>query len=270
MDPVIVVRDGQENAADALLAYLHGYQDLFQLGLQYSVSEINRIRKAMASQVKAYMAVYPPRIHGIEISSTTVQVETPATIGKIREIEAAQRIEEAKQRGEARIAAQRQDSILATTRKLSQALGDNPLDAAIYSHAEGGTTSQDLAGQMQQSHEAGANREHMERIGERTRGYAVADRDAEWAHEEDLWQRKQIEDQRQEDREDRRNQVAANLELLQVLAGRGHLDTYNADIEDLIRRVRGDTAAPQVSGGGPRSELPSGPAEQSGEWESDQ
>jgi hypothetical protein len=269
-DPVIVVRDGQENAADALLAYLHGYQDLFQLGLRYSVSEINRIRKAMAHQVKAYMAYYPPQIHGIEISSATVQVETPATVGRIRELEEEQRIQEAIERGHARIEEQRQDNLLAKARKLGAALTDNPRDALIYAHAEGGTSSQDLAGQVQQAHEADEQRKHIDRIAESTRDYAVEDQRAEWKHEKDLWKRKQIEDQRQEDREDRRNTVAANLELLKVLAERGHLDTYNADVEDLIRRVRGDATAPQVSGGNQRSELTDGHAEQSGEREGDQ
>jgi hypothetical protein len=268
-DPVIVVEHGQENAADTLLAYLHGYQDLFQLGLSYSVSEINRIRKAMAHQVKAYMAYYPPRIHGMEISSATVQVETPATVGRIRELEEEQRIQEARQRGEARIASQRQDSLLENTRKLSRALGDNPVDVAFYAHAEGGTSSEDLAGQLQQSHEADEQRKHLDRVASRARNYAVADQKAEWAHEKDQWGRKQIEDRHAEDREDRRNQLTTNLELLKVLADRGHLDTYNADVEDLIRRVRGDATGPQVSGG-QRAELSDGHAGQSGEREGDQ
>jgi hypothetical protein len=234
------------------------------------VSEINRIRKAMAHQVKAYMAYYPPQIHGIEISSATVQVETPATVGRIRELEEEQRIQEAIERGHARIEEQRQDNLLAKARKLGAALTDNPRDALIYAHAEGGTSSQDLAGQVQQAHEADEQRKHIDRIAESTRDYAVEDQRAEWKHEKDLWKRKQIEDQRQEDREDRRNTVAANLELLKVLAERGHLDTYNADVEDLIRRVRGDATAPQVSGGNQRSELTDGHAEQSGEREGDQ
>jgi hypothetical protein len=122
---------------------------------------------------------------------------------------------------------------------------------------------------MQQSHEADEQRKHMDRIAERTRDHAVADQEAEWKHEKDLWKRKQIEDRRQEDREDKRNQVAANLELLKVLADRGHLDTYNADVEDLIRRVRGDATAPQVGGGDQRSELTDGRAEQSDRRERD-
>jgi hypothetical protein len=60
LDPVVVVRDGQVNAADALIAYLRGCQDLFNLGLNYPIKAINRLRTEMAVQVKSYMVLRPP------------------------------------------------------------------------------------------------------------------------------------------------------------------------------------------------------------------
>ena len=86
VDPVTVVRNGQVNVADALLEYLHAYPDLSQLGLKYSVADVNKIRTAMAAHIRAYMAHYPPRIPGIEIGTATVHVETPVALGKIQKI----------------------------------------------------------------------------------------------------------------------------------------------------------------------------------------
>jgi hypothetical protein len=164
LDPVTVVRGGQVSAADALLAYLRAYPDLFQIGLKFSVAEINKIRTAMASHVKAYIALYPPRIPGIKIGTATVQVDTPASLGKIQEINQEQQIE---------LAADKQ-------------------------------------------------RAYIDEMAKNAREYAAQDRDAVW------------------EREDRREQVKANIELLMGYADRGYLDIANADIENIIRRIQGD------------------------------
>jgi hypothetical protein len=269
MDPVVVVRDGQVNAADALLAYLRGYQDIFELGIGHPISEINRVRTEMAIQVKAYMTHRPPKIPGIEITSATVQVETPVTLGKIREIDAEQQIQLAKKLGEARIAAEWQDHVLAAKDKMTSAIGHNPRDALDYAHAEGGMSSQEYVERLQQIDEAREQRDQMDRLADRTREDSVEDRDAEWHHEKALWKRQQIEDGRKEDREDRRDQVSANIELLKMFADRGYLDTYNADIDDLIRRIRGDRPAPEVAARDQRSELTDGQTQQTREPEGD-
>jgi hypothetical protein len=257
VDPVVVVRDGQVNAADALLAYLRGYQDLFQLGLGHPVAEVNRVRTEMAFQVKAYMARLPPKIPGIAITSATVQVQTPATLGKMREIDSEQEIALAKKMGEARIAEKWQEHILAKA-KMTSAIRQDPREALIYAHAEGGVTSQEVAEQLQHADEAREQRDQLNRLADRTRRYELEDRDAERDRDKALWKRQQKADQRKEDREDRRGQVSANIELLKMFADRGYLDTYNADIEDLIRRIRGDDPAPPVAARDQRSELAEG------------
>jgi hypothetical protein len=62
--------------------------------------------------------------------------------------------------------------------------------------------------------------------------------------------------------------VNANIELLKLLGDNGHLDTFNADIEDLIRRVRGD-AGPGLALGEQHAELTDGEPPAPPEPESD-
>jgi hypothetical protein len=52
--------------------------------------------------------------------------------------------------------------------------------------------------------------------------------------------------------------VSANIELLKLFADRGYLDTYNADIEDLIGRIRGDRSGPAVASRDQQGELTNG------------
>ena len=252
VDPVTVVRNGQVNAADALLEYLHAYPDLSQLGLKYSVIDVNKVRTAMAAHIKAYMAHYPPKIPGMEIGTATVHVETPATLGKIQEINEEQLIQLAKQAAEAAVAAQIENDNLASTQKISDAIRDDPRDAVIYAYKDGSITSQEAAQQLQQQYEADQQRDQVVEMAEKNREYAKEDRDAQWEHEEKVWERQRAERRDKEDREDRRDQIKANLELLKIYAERGYLDTANTDIDNLNSRIQGDVPgaprAPEVSG----------------------
>jgi hypothetical protein len=256
IDPILVVKNGQVNAAEALLAYLRGYQDIFELGIEHTIAEINRVRMKMAIQVKAYMTHRPPVIPGMRITSATVQVETPAALGKIREIDVESDLDYARKRGEARTAAFWRDHLLESEAKITRAVGHDSRAALGWAHAEGGMTSQEYAERIQQFHEADDQRAHVEALADRSRRYELEDRRAERDHERELWQRKQDEERRKEEREDERSQVSANIELLKLFADRGYLDTYNADIEDLIRRIRGDDKpGPEIAAGKHQAEL---------------
>jgi hypothetical protein len=273
VDPVVVVRHGQVKAADALLAYLRGYQDLFALGLEHSTRKINKVRAKMAVQVKSYMTLRPPKIPGIEITSATVQVETPDTLGKLREISDEQWIEREKRKGEALIDADWQEHILSKAGKVSESVRRDPTTALGVAYADGGMNGQELAEQVRQIDEDHQQRTDMERLAVTARKYDVKDRDARWAHEERQakleWKRVQDENQRDEERKDRRHQMTMNIELLKIFAERGVLDTYNADIEDLVRRIRGDNAGPEVGAGDQRAELTNGRLPESSQREGD-
>ena len=82
VDPVTVVRDGRMNATESLLAYLKGYQPLFELGLTHPLAEINVVRRKAGLHVKAYMTMSPPEISGMSIDLANVQVMTPQEVAE--------------------------------------------------------------------------------------------------------------------------------------------------------------------------------------------
>ena len=85
IDPITVVRDGQTNASEALLAYLRGYQPLFDVGLKHPLADINAVRLEAGLHVKAYMTISPPEIPGMSIGLANVQVMTPQELGEHQE-----------------------------------------------------------------------------------------------------------------------------------------------------------------------------------------
>jgi hypothetical protein len=112
IDPVTVVRDGQTNASDALLAYLKGYQPLFDLGLKHPLTEINAVRREAGLHVKAYMTINPPQIPGMSIALANVQVMTPQELAeheeRRRKGERDRAFEAERMQGELRMRQQRQ------------------------------------------------------------------------------------------------------------------------------------------------------------------
>jgi hypothetical protein len=267
LDPVMVVRDGQVDAADALLAYLRGYQDLFEVGLNHPVSEINKVRTKLAAHVRSYMALRPPKISGIEVASAITQVETPDALGKIREVNDQTQIDLAQKKGEALIAAASQAERLSQQAEVTKAVGDSPIAALGLAYVDGTLTSREWAEQAQQMGDA----QELKDLAAQNRQYAIEDRDSQWTHDREQadieWRHSQVEIQRKDDRENRKDQLEANIELLKMLAEAGHLDTYNADLEDLIRRVRGDQPAAAVASGDRPAELTGGDAHGLGNWE---
>lgn len=253
VDPVVVVRDGQGNAADALLAYLRGYQDLFNLGLEYPIKKINKVRTKMSTEVKAYLTLRPPKIPGMEVTSATVQIETPAVLADIGKLTNEHQIELEIEDHEARLDSRRQDHLLKKADRMG-AIGHDPEAALNLAYADGGVGSPEYADQIQQREESRLHRDRMDKIAAMTRRHEIKDRHDQWEYEDRLqaheerkakleWKRAQIEANRQDEQEARRAQVNANIELLKMYAANGHLDTHNADIEDLIRRIHGDHPA---------------------------
>jgi hypothetical protein len=270
LDPVVVVRDGQVNAADALIAYLRGYQDLFNLGLEHPIREVNKLRTKMAIQVKSYMTLRPPKIPGMEITSATVQIETPTVLADIGKLTTEQEIELRRQTHAALLDSNEQTHMLEKVSRL-EGVGRSAVSALGVAYADGGMNSQEYAEQIQRREDSRLRREQMDALAATARQHELEDRyeqrrqeledraarwdygEKQWEYEDHKaeldWQRAQIEAKRQDDRDAQRAQINANIELLKMYAANGHLDTHNADIEDLIRRIHGDHGGAALTAG---------------------
>jgi hypothetical protein len=252
IDPVVVVRHGQVDASVSLLAYLKGYQDLFDVGPKYEVAQINDVRSEATQHVKAYLALRPPEIAGLEISLANVQVETPAVVTNLGQIKNDQLIERTKQEGEAELDTNRRSHHMTQVDSIDKAIDGKANRAAALGLIDGGLSSQEYAAQLREQEEARQQRDHERELADRLRGYSVEDRNAEWTREQRKsdteWERAELQRNRQEALEQRRSEMDANLKLLEVFAERGHLDTHYEDIGDLIKRIRGEIGtAPEVS-----------------------
>jgi hypothetical protein len=243
--PDVVVRDGQVNVADTLLAYLRGYQDLFNIGLKYPITEINSARAEMAAQVKAYMTLRPPKIPGMRIdSSPTVQVETPAQIASYEDEARKHWMEMRRQADEAELESRRQGHILDKAAKLNEAVADNAWAGLGIAVASGDMTSAEQAERLLQ-HDA--EKEQVERLTREARQYTVADRVAEWDHDERkdriAWGRAQVEAQRADKQESLGRLLDAEQKYMEALAEAGHFDTHVEDIGAVMQRIRRIAAA---------------------------
>jgi hypothetical protein len=182
-----------------------------------------------------------------------------------------------------------------------EAVSRDPRAAFSLSYADGGMTSPEYAERLHQMEESRLHRDRMDELAAVTRQQELEDRylqrqreledrydqrqseledrAAQWRYEAKHWNREdrkaalewehaQIEAQRNHDLEGERAQINANIELLKMYAANGHLDTYNADIGDLIRRIHGDRGDPQLTAGD-KPELTDGPVPGSRESEAD-
>jgi hypothetical protein len=99
----------------------------------------------------------------------------------------------------------------------------------------------------------------MDNMAATTRQHELEDRYDQWRYEDRQREHEVRMANRKEELEARQAQVNANIELLKMYADRGYLDTHNADIEDLIRRIHGDHPGAQLPAGD-RPELTDGQA----------
>jgi hypothetical protein len=107
------------------------------------------------------------------------------------------------QQHEHRIRAEADTFALDRLDKAQDAIGDDPVKALLYAHAQGELTATEVADRL----------------------HANAREDQQWL--------------RQETRETQRHRLEANLDVLRELAKRGHLDVVNLNVERLLAEVAG-------------------------------
>ena len=79
-DPITVVREGVTDARVALISYLRSHQRIFELGLEYRLNQVNKVRTMVSAQITAYVTVSPPEIPGMTAELASVEVATPKEI----------------------------------------------------------------------------------------------------------------------------------------------------------------------------------------------
>lgn len=123
-DPVAVVRGGID-AREALWSYLKAHHRIFELGLDYPLSKVNDVRRAVGAQITAYVTIKPPTVPGMNVSMANVEVTNPEYLKKLEE---QSRSKEA----EARLAAQEQEN--RHRLKAGQVLNDHSIETVQQEH----------------------------------------------------------------------------------------------------------------------------------------
>lgn len=284
IDAVTVVKDGQKNATEVLLSYLRGYQPLFELGLRHPLSDVNTVRRKAGFHVKAYVTQRAPEIPGLSIALSNVQVLTPEELGtqeeERRQAEREQARKEREQRAGQLLKLREQENAHLLDRlraqhdidqagTIAEANGDDPRRAVLLAHVRGEITADDYARRLRELDEE--DRRQQREIDEieraEAREKAAIERqdsrdDAAIAHADDRLQlewelsekskekefeRAMAQENAEEEREQRKRAVDVELEILREFNKRGLLDNYYVDINDMIRRIRGESAIADAS-----------------------
>jgi hypothetical protein len=93
VDPLIVVRQGLKDPEQLLTSYLLSYHNVMQMGLDFTIEQINEVRHAVHDELTAYQTVNPPLIDGLEIVMSSVEVLTPRRMAERHEHELEQQDE---------------------------------------------------------------------------------------------------------------------------------------------------------------------------------
>jgi hypothetical protein len=78
-DAIAVVRGGVD-AGQALWSHLKAHNRIFELGLDFPLSEINEVRRVVSAQVKAYLTIRPPTVPGMTVSIASVEMTSPEVL----------------------------------------------------------------------------------------------------------------------------------------------------------------------------------------------
>lgn len=171
VDAIAVVREGPHDVETALRAYLKGHHRIFELGLDYRLSEINEARRKLNAQVKAFTTLSPPAFLGMSAELASVEVLTPDELAKFQQSLREQerqyaidfqqqenrqhlRSDETKyehamatrtQRHEFDLDANRRDYERFQYQEQHQAVADDPMSALRYAYSVGEISAKDFA-----------------------------------------------------------------------------------------------------------------------------
>jgi hypothetical protein len=79
-DAVAVVADGLRNVAAVLADHLREDLELQKLGMDFGIEQVHRLRPLVMSRIKAYVEFIPPRINGMRVALSGVDVLLPTDV----------------------------------------------------------------------------------------------------------------------------------------------------------------------------------------------
>ncbi|HEX6359671.1 SPFH domain-containing protein [Actinophytocola sp.] len=252
-DPVAVVRTGGHDAEAMLSGYLKAHSRLFEVGLDYALTEINDVRRKLSSQVRAYVTVVPPEFAGMTATLASVEVLTPDELAKfqesLRDEQQKHTVDFERQRNEHRLKeqqqhyehqreadghrharvlnAEQQDYERDQLSRTSDVVGGDPIAALVLSHAAGDISARELADELKElrRQEVAQDREdlltRLEIERERDKAEWEADRldrarRTEWAREDQLDRDKALLRREMWEREDRKLERETELKQLEA------------------------------------------------------
>jgi hypothetical protein len=306
MDPITLVREGPHDMESALRGYLKSHHRIFELGLDYRLTEINDVRRKLNAQVRAYTTIQPPAFLGLTAQLASVEVLTPEELAKfnqsLREQEQKYAINFRQQESQhlldsdktmyerhVEIGSQRHELDLDANRRQYQryqhreqldAVATDPRSALTFAYTAGDISAKEYADQMVRLDQVDVETAHAEAMRNREDAREIRLWDREDAHERREWERNvdrrvweaQREDKAEDwryknreldvqwedrkrlqqwtredqafDREDKRRHLEANIEIIKELAQRGHLDTVNVNLEQVVNRILDEHRTP--------------------------
>ncbi|MFK0246995.1 hypothetical protein ACIQUM_20040 [Amycolatopsis azurea] len=296
-DAAAVVREGSPDLRSALRGYLKGHHRLFELGLDFSLAEINQARLKLNAQVKAFTTIYPPVFVGVGADLASVELLTPEEVSALHKSLREQENQHTLQNDETKykhfdevrsqrhtlgLDANQRDFERYQYEKERETLETGPESALIFALSRGDISAKDFADEVlrrdQEQLEASRveSREKREWDREDSRERRAWEQEAtrnKWEVErEDQRESRRLHAQRMElkrederrleewAREDKNRQLEAEVTLIKDLVQRGALDTANLKLEGVVNKyLRGNGADRSVG------ELPSKPEQPIGE-----
>lgn len=221
VDPLVVVRQGLKDPRQLLTSYLLSYYNVMQMGLDYTIEQINEVRHSVHDELTAYQTVSPPLIDGLEIVMASVEVVTPKRMAERHAAELQQQDDHIIKMGQL---------LKETQEKLAEERSRNAQLELERQHRHDGERldldhEEELAEQRQRhGHKVGAgDHEHLSRL-------AAADQTASLARKRELY-------------EFRREEVTRHLEAFDTNADTSLYAEYidgGMTQREIAEKLRGD------------------------------
>ncbi|MBM7771286.1 hypothetical protein JOD54_001490 [Actinokineospora baliensis] len=264
-DAVAVVREGVVDASAALTSYLKGHHGLYELGLDFTLDDINLVRRKVNAQVRAYWTVVPAEIMGLAVELASVEVLTPEELAgyeNTKRVEQQQHLIELARLGNEQalidqrtqfeqsrevvrthhssdLSAARREQQRAEKEHAVEVAGGDAVSALQLAYALGEITAKELGAELSTIHE----RERQDRAAELEQDRA--DLRERIAHDRELakmradTERADREQEAQWQRRRAEQEFDARIRIIETVAKQGHIDAVNLQLDQVVKALVG-------------------------------